>query len=348
MVKVMVFIDGSWLYRGRKILRGKIKDSNLTIDYGKLPHILAKRLGEQLGAPEVDLVRTYFFASIPTNFDPQDANEIEEQQDFYDLLKEEYHYETEILPLDFKRRRIHKENRDPRDPFEPKEKCVDIALASSMLYFAAIPYAYDAAIAIIGDEDYVPVLQHVRRLGKRIMIASIRGSCSDVYDPSKEPTDPRRVRDVDTVFLDEIVGEFLLEYPLRQLECQSPLHQGDRRFWTRFRPRKGKPVSCPSCIEAHARQRREAEAALEKEFPEEILAKLMEGYRPGRISKLFPDRGYGFIRSKEDKDYFFHASNLQDIEFSKLTELQYVQFIVKTEAGPENNYRGDVQEVRIL
>ena len=75
---------------------------------------------------------------------------------------------------------------------------------------------------------------------------------------------------------------------------------------------------------------------------------MMEGYRPGRISKLFPDRGYGFIRSKEDKDYFFHASNLQDIEFSKLTELQYVQFIVKTEAGPENNYRGDVQEVRIL
>jgi len=83
MLKAMVFIDGSWLYRARETLRKKIGDPKLTIDYAKLPQILAERLGEQLGASEVDLVRTYFFASIPDNVAPEDINEVEEQQDFY-------------------------------------------------------------------------------------------------------------------------------------------------------------------------------------------------------------------------------------------------------------------------
>lgn len=170
----------------REILRKYIKDPNLTIDYGKLPHILAKRLGEQLGASDVDLVRTYFFASIPRNVDPKDTREVEAQQDFYDMLHEEFHYETYVLDIDFKGRRLHRRDRDPMDPFVPQEKGVDIALASSMLYYAAIPYAYDAAIAVIGDQDYVPVLQYVRRLGKRIMIASVHGSCAEAYDPSRD------------------------------------------------------------------------------------------------------------------------------------------------------------------
>jgi cold shock CspA family protein/uncharacterized LabA/DUF88 family protein len=346
MIKVMVFIDGSWLYRARQILRNKISPA-LTIDYGKLPKILCAKLGEQLGI-EVDLVRTYFFASIPTNYDPRDRGDVEEQQNFHDILKEDFHYEVEIFPIDFRGRRIRKRDRDPKDEFEPKEKRVDVALASTMLYFAAIPYAYDAAIAVIGDEDYIPVLQHVRRLGKRVMIASIHGSCSDFYDPEKDPTDDHRVRVIDTVFLDEIIGEVLLEPQLTQVECQSPLHQGDRIVWTKERIRKGKPFYCERCRQLYAEQRKQAEIALEEEFPESLLTGLLEGYRPGRISKLVRDKGYGFIRSIDNKSYFFHATNLVDIDFKKLTEFQYVQFQVKTEPGPENNYKGDVHQVRLL
>jgi cold shock CspA family protein/uncharacterized LabA/DUF88 family protein len=347
MVKVMLFIDGTWLYRSREILRDKVKDPNLTIDYGKLPHVLADELAKSLQA-EVDLVRTHFFASIPANVDPRDLKHVEEQRDFYDRLKEDYHYETDIYDIDFRKRRYHKKDRVPKDSFVPEEKCVDIALASSMLYYAALPYGYDAAIPVIGDEDYVPVLRHVRRLAKRTMIASIHGSCDDVYDPVRNPTDSRRVRDVDTVFLDEIIGDLLLEFPLQGLECESPLHKGDRKVWTREQPRKSRPYYCKECREEYARQRAEADNVLGAEYPEELLAKVLDNYRPGRINKPVSDRGFGFIRCINGKDWFFHASNVKGAEFSSLSEFQCVQFIPKTEPGPDNNYRGDVYEVRIL
>jgi len=48
--------------------------------------------------------------------------------------------------------------------WEPKEKCVDIALSTSMLYFAAIPYAYDIGVAVIGDADYKPVVNSLSNL----------------------------------------------------------------------------------------------------------------------------------------------------------------------------------------
>ena len=44
-------------------------------------------------------------------------------------------------------RRLRRTDRDPNDTFEPKEKCVDIALATSMLFNAAMANAYDVAIA---------------------------------------------------------------------------------------------------------------------------------------------------------------------------------------------------------
>jgi cold shock CspA family protein/uncharacterized LabA/DUF88 family protein len=347
MIKVMVFIDGTWLYHvQRSILRKIIGNQNLAIDYGKLPHVLAKRLGEQLGATEVDLVRTHFFCSIPKNVDPRDIEEVEKQQEFYDMLHEDYHYEIYPLEIDFKGRRLHKKDRDPMDPFVPEEKGVDIALASTMLYYAAIPHAYDAAIGVFGDQDYIPVLQYVRRLGKRVMIASVHGSCAEAYDPARDPTDSKRVRDADTVFLDEIVGEIVYEPPLQQYECQSPLHKGDRRFWTRERPRKGRPIYCDACKRAMAAQRREIEETLRKEYPDEVLSKVLEGYQPGRIRKLVRDRGFGFIFSKDGKEYFFHASDLRDIRFEELTETQYVQFTVESE--PSGGRAGRAREVRPL
>ncbi len=76
--------------------------------------------------------------------------------------------------------------------FEPKEKCVDIALATSMLFSAAMPNAYDVAVAVLGDQDFKPVLQSVRRLGKRVAIASIQGTCAEDL---QDPRDEARVRD---------------------------------------------------------------------------------------------------------------------------------------------------------
>ncbi len=55
----------------------------------------------------------------------------------------------------------------------------------------------------------------------------------------------------------------------------------------------------------------------------------------GKIKKLLTDKNFGFI-SQEDggKDLFFHANNLDGIEFGQLQEGDAVTFEVeKTEKG---------------
>ena len=164
-------------------------------------------------------------------------------------LKEEYHYEVELFPIDFRGRRIRYADREPSDDFEPKEKCVDIALATSLLYYAAIPYAYDVGVVIVGDRDYLPVLQHVRRLGKRVAIASVKQSCAGEYS---DPQDAARVKDTDILWLDDLIPQLELRYERHQLQCQSPYHVGDRNFWTTYHPKKGERVYCDDCRRKYA------------------------------------------------------------------------------------------------
>ena len=174
MAKIMVFIDGSWLYANTPRLAESYGKKSFQIDFGKLPAVVAEAVREQLGNTEVDVVRTYLFGSYASNNHPADDAIVQRRLDFYDMLREEHHYEVEVFPINFRGRRLRKADRDPADTFEAKEKCVDISLATSMLYFAAIPFAYEIAIAVVGDQDFKPVLQHVRQLGKRVAIASIK------------------------------------------------------------------------------------------------------------------------------------------------------------------------------
>lgn len=53
----------------------------------------------------------------------------------------------------------------------------------------------------------------------------------------------------------------------------------------------------------------------------------------GKIARL-TDRGFGFIsREGEDKDLFFHSSELQGVEYNELNEGDQVQFEVSE--GPK-------------
>ena len=45
----------------------------------------------------------------------------------------------------------------------------------------------------------------------------------------------------------------------------------------------------------------------------------------GTIKKLM-DNGFGFIKSEEGKDLFFHRSQLQGVDFNSLSEKQAVEF----------------------
>jgi uncharacterized LabA/DUF88 family protein len=56
-----------------------------------------------------------------------------------------------------------------------KAKGVDIALTKDLLSHAFMGN-YDVAVLIAGDADYVPVVEEVKRLGKRVIVSFFEGS----------------------------------------------------------------------------------------------------------------------------------------------------------------------------
>src|SRR5579885_2337781 len=214
MIRAMVFIDGTWLRINiSKMAREEGLDpDSYRMHYGKLLDCLKERLAGskelRLDSKEIDIVRPYIFGHIPVNVSEKDRDAAGAEARFFDLIEREFGYDVERVEIDYGGRRLREKDRldeDPEDDWKPKEKRVDVALASSMLYYAAIPYAYDIAIAVIGDEDFVPVLQKVRSLGRRVAIASIRtkfkSPCSRVYSSEY---DEEGVRDFDVIWLNEL------------------------------------------------------------------------------------------------------------------------------------------------
>jgi len=45
----------------------------------------------------------------------------------------------------------------------------------------------------------------------------------------------------------------------------------------------------------------------------------------GTIRRLM-DRGYGFIKTEQEEDLFFHRNDLEGVEFASLSEGQEVEF----------------------
>jgi len=331
MTKVMLFIDGTWLYANTDKLSEAYGTPNYRVDFGKLPHVLAQQVANSLGVAEVDIVRTYLFGSYPANYDVADEQAVEARLGFFKMLREEYHYEVEMFPVNFKGRRLRRLDRDPSDSFEPKEKCVDVALATTMLYLATVPYAYDIGIAVVGDGDFTPMLRSVRRLGKRVAIASIKGSCAPEF---ADPRDEARVKDFDIIWLNDFLQELELKFERHQIRCQSPIHKGDRLVWTTFHPRKGEKFFCDDCRAEYARQKALAQREVvsneidpDTSGAEEVsLAKRLTG----KISNLVSDRGYGFIRTADGHNWFFHLTDLvPPLEFNKLRKGDSVEFRIK-------------------
>jgi len=60
------------------------------------------------------------------------------------------------------------------------------------------------------------------------------------------------------------------------------------------------------------------------------------GFVPaGRIKKIIPDRGFGFVRADDGNEVFFHRTELTLVDFDRLEEGQVVEFdIVDSPKGP--------------
>jgi len=62
----------------------------------------------------------------------------------------------------------------------------------------------------------------------------------------------------------------------------------------------------------------------------------------GTIRRLL-DRGYGFIKTEEEEDLFFHRNDLEGVEFNSLREGQEVEF----EKGQGRDGRPQAIKVRL-
>ena len=62
----------------------------------------------------------------------------------------------------------------------------------------------------------------------------------------------------------------------------------------------------------------------------------------GTIRRLM-DRGYGFIKTEQEEDLFFHSNDLEGVEFNSLNEGQEVEF----EKGQGRDGRPQAVKVRL-
>jgi cold shock CspA family protein len=344
----MMFIDGSWLYASTPKLAESYGKPDYHVDFGRLPSVLADQIRKQPGVGELDFVRTYLFGSYPSNCDPADHEVAERQLKFFNMLKEEFHYEVEVFPINFMGKRLRKSDRVATDTFEPKEKAVDVSLATTMAILAALPGAYDIAIAVVGDRDFVPALQQIRRLGKRVAIASIKRCCSAEL---ADPIDQERVKDYDVFWLDDLVIELELKYERHRIPCESPTHVGERLVLTEYHPRKSEKFYCDACRKEFVRQKHDAQreyvATHVKSTPagETVEPASLGQELSGVIKRKLPERGYGFIGAADGEDYYFHFSDLAStLEFETMPEGFPVQFQVKRLPG--DGKAGAAQDVR--
>ena len=71
-----------------------------------------------------------------------------------------------------------------------------ISLAVEMMHYASIPGAYDIAVLISGDKDFIPAMSRIRQKGKSVALCSMRNCCSrDLLDPNAH------VRDFEPIWL---------------------------------------------------------------------------------------------------------------------------------------------------
>lgn len=162
--RIMIFIDGSNLFHACKSFRSGFK-----IDYKKFRDVLVA--GRKL-------IRAYYYGS----FNPFDNEVMERQKRFFHAL-EEMGFEVVDRPL---------RKRDDN----VTEKGVDIALAVDMLSLG-FQNAYDVAILVSGDADFIRAIEVVKYLGKRVEVAMFRNNLS---------SDLKRKADK-SILLDEIADK---------------------------------------------------------------------------------------------------------------------------------------------
>ena len=205
-LKAMVFIDGAWLYRSRTTVFAKLGEENFEVDYERLPRLLCEELANAIDE-DVSLVRTLYYGTIPS---ARASFNTGKQRAFYEFLENSCHYETNIHEVDVG----YGENL-------ADEAWISMALASSMLFYAAMPSAYDVAILVGDTLVYTQPLRTARLLGKRIQVVSLHTKDGELPLPGTTLLGKSRVMDFAPIYLDDHAAEMKLVRELRTRACKQ-------------------------------------------------------------------------------------------------------------------------------
>jgi hypothetical protein len=225
-MKVSVFFDGQNFYRSLQRY-----DESLRVDYDRL----AAWITQGVGGPGAIFAGAHYYVGVSTDAPP---------------LVEGFLKGLELRPGYFVKRelRVRRSGRCPACSVEYEyttEKRVDTRLVAEMIHYAAIG-AFDAAVLVSGDDDFVPAVEAVNALGRQVWVATWSAD-----DLSKD----LRVRCFGQIHLSEGVGTFRVERP-RQLE-RAPTRMAPSRL-----ARPPFPVASGVALEHAFQELQRAEARL--------------------------------------------------------------------------------------
>jgi hypothetical protein len=151
-MKVAIFFDGQNFYRS--LLR---YDESLRVDYDRL----AAWITQQVGGTHALFSGAYYYVGVSADAPP---------------LVEGFLKGLELRPGYFVKRepRVRRAGRCPACGKEYEyttEKRVDTRLVADLIHYAA-SHAFDAAVLVSGDDDFVPAVEAVNALGKQVWVAT--------------------------------------------------------------------------------------------------------------------------------------------------------------------------------
>lgn len=173
--KTICFIDDRNIYHGQV-------ESGWKIDWERFMKLLS---------PDGEVWQVYYFASESDPPSPGETN-------YYQVLKERLRWEVLTYPLGKRTLTCSQCNHTHT---APAEKGVDVGLATKMLMLG-INKAYETAVLISGDRDYLETVKFIKGLGLRVEIISWRkGLSNDLGTESSAPV----------LFLDDLADQIAKE-----------------------------------------------------------------------------------------------------------------------------------------
>ena len=241
-LKVMLFVDGTWLYYSiyeREYVRdivaqkyGKDWKNHYTIEWSAIPMVACRALLQDkksswsaILTPTEPEPNGSSSSSWVTNHQPQTQRPVEISRVMvYSSMKRttptttfRYRMFSDMADAGFDVNMMEQINGGGR------EKCVDIQLAVDMLYYATVPDAYDVALLLTGDKDFLPAVVRCRQKGRRVGLISMRSAASQSF------TDTPNLLDYNTIWIEDYIDEWVREMTPEQKAETQPSNYENRK-----------------------------------------------------------------------------------------------------------------------